>query len=158
MRLALLCGSLQPGRDGVGDYCRKLGSELGRLGHQILLISLNESCPRSPNQEVADDFSVLRCGVYHSLSRRVEVARRALEHFCPDWVSLQYVCYGYHPKGLAWRWNPIFAELGKLGGRRHLMLHELWSGEGGYPPLRHRLLGLGQRWSILDLYQRFRPD
>jgi len=149
---------MQPGRDGVGDYCRKLGSELSRLGHQILLISLNELYLRSPGHEMAEGFSVLRCGLHDSLCRRLELSRRALEQFCPDWVSLQYVCYGYHPKGLAWGWNPIFAELGKTGPRRHLMLHELWSGEGGHPPLRHRLLGLGQRWSIVDLYRRFRPD
>src|SRR6185369_1226722 len=99
MRLALLCGSLHPGRDGVGDYCRKLGSELSRLGHQILLLSLNERYLRGSDQEMAEGFSVFRCGLYDSLCRRLALARRALEQFCPDWVSLQYVCYGYHPKG-----------------------------------------------------------
>jgi hypothetical protein len=85
----------------------------------------------------------------------MEVVRNALKRFSPDWISLQYVCYGYHPRGLAWRWNPVFAELGNIAAHRHLMLHELWIDP---PPFHRRLIGLGQRWVVCNLHRRFRPD
>jgi len=88
---------------------------------------------------------------------RAGVAQESLHSFRPDWVSLQYVCYAYHPKGLAWRWNPLFTRLGATAGHRHLMLHELWSGEGGHPPLKHRVIGLGQRWTVHHLHRQFQP-
>jgi hypothetical protein len=155
MRMAFICSSLEPGRDGVGDYCRRLGSEMERLGHDIFLISLNDRWQKGQSSAVNKHLSVLRCGLSTSLARRAEMAREALRRFCPDWVSLQYVCFGYHPRGLAWRWNPVFAELGNMGSHRHLMLHELWIGP---PPLHRWLIGWGQRQVIRDLQRRFRPD
>ena len=41
MKLIFICGSLEPGRDGVGDYTRRLAGELIRQGHQIAIIALN---------------------------------------------------------------------------------------------------------------------
>jgi hypothetical protein len=68
---------------------------------------------------------------------------------------LQYVCFGYHPRGLAWRWNPVFAGLGRLASHRHLMLHELWIGP---PPAHRRLIGWGQKCTVRDLKSRFQAD
>ena len=155
MRLAFLVGSLEPGRDGVGDYCRQLGLAAEKLGHTVLSIALNDRWLEARENKSA---SVLRLSASVVQAQRTGVVQEALREFCPDWVSLQYVCYAFHPKGMAWQWNPAFAKLGVIGKRRHLMFHELWSGEGGRPPLRHRIIGLGQRLVIRDLHQRFRPD
>jgi hypothetical protein len=155
MRVAFICGSLAPGRDGVGDYCRRLGSEMRKLGHDILLISLNDRWCQGEGKDAEESMPLLRCASATPLKQRVEVVGQALQRFRPDWVSLQFVCFGYHPKGLPWRWNAVFADLGRLASHRHLMLHELWIGP---PPLRRWLLGLGQKWLIRDLGRRFRPD
>lgn len=155
MRMALICGGLEPGRDGVGDYARQLGAELERQGHETLLIALNDRWQTRPGTTRPHR---LRLDPATPPRRRAETARAALLDFRPDWLSLQYVCYAYHAKGLAWQWNPIFARLGGIARRRHLMLHELWSGEGGHPPLRHRIIGLGQRWCVRDLHRHFQPD
>jgi hypothetical protein len=154
MRIAFLCSGLEPGRDGVGDYCRRLGSELVGLGHDVSLIALNDRWHKDGCNRADGNVSVLRCGASVSLSRKVEIAGQALKHFSPDWLSLQYVCYGYHPKGLAWRWNSAFANLNRLCSHRHLSMHELWIEP---PPLRHWAIGMGQRWIIRNLCSRFCP-
>ena len=43
MKICFICGSLEPGKDGVGDYSRRLAGELIRLGHQASIISINDS-------------------------------------------------------------------------------------------------------------------
>jgi hypothetical protein len=40
LNIVFLCGSLQPGRDGVGVYTRRLAGEVIRQGHQASIISL----------------------------------------------------------------------------------------------------------------------
>ena len=42
MKLVFICGSLEPGKDGVGDYVYILARELIDLGHTCLLIALND--------------------------------------------------------------------------------------------------------------------
>ena len=42
MKLLFLCGSFEPGQDGVGDYTRMLATELIQLGHQVSVIALND--------------------------------------------------------------------------------------------------------------------
>ena len=37
MKIAFLCGSLEPWRDGVGDYTRRLAGDLQACGHQVLV-------------------------------------------------------------------------------------------------------------------------
>ena len=188
-----VCSSLEPGRDGVGDYTRRLAGELIRQGHECRLLSLNEKVEsrklKEENRneiqgaEVSDQRSAVRSQksdlrsptsgfaelqqsegtsveclrLPGSLGRpeRAALARQWVGDFNPDWVSLQYVCYGFHPKGLTGRWNPVFAELGDAARHRHLMFHELWVGP---PPFHRRLIGWGQQCVIRDLHRRFRPS
>jgi hypothetical protein len=105
MKIAFLCSSLEPGRDGVGDYTRTLAGELVRLGHQVFLIALNDRWITGEKAEEQARLQTLRFGPNLSIAGRVTIARQALDQFAPDWVSLQYVCYGFHPKGLPWRWS-----------------------------------------------------
>jgi len=192
MRLAFLCGSLEPGRDGVGDYTRRLAGELIRQGHPSIILALNDKYKPEAGSEKAEgrrqkgeldeggegrqrnfhlpssishlletqrsegtNVECLRLPGALGWTERVELARQWLEDFNPDWVSLQYVCYGYHPKGLAWRWNRLFAELGSMARHRHLMFHELWIDP---PPWHRQLLGMVQQWIIHNLHRHFRPD
>jgi hypothetical protein len=155
MRLAFICGSLETGKDGVGDYCRRLGGEMQKLGHDVLLLSLNDPWHRQQGGQSGQRPAILRLGSADSLKRRSVAAQEAIRSFEPDWVSLQYVCYAYHPKGLAWQWNSLLAKVADLGKRRHIMFHELWIEP---PPLRRRFIGWAQRLVIRDLYRRLRPD
>ena len=43
MKIAFLCGSLEPGFDGVGDYVRMLASEVIVQGHQAVIVAINDT-------------------------------------------------------------------------------------------------------------------
>ena len=38
MKITFICGSLNPGQDGVGDYTRRLAAQLALDGHECQLI------------------------------------------------------------------------------------------------------------------------
>jgi hypothetical protein len=88
--------------------------------------------------------------------KRVEKARAALQEFQPDWVSLQFVCYGFHPKGLTFEFARHVAPLFTLG-RGHVMLHELWIGESNGYGLKDRVIGWLQKRSVIGLLRTLRP-
>jgi hypothetical protein len=43
MKIAFITGGLEPGRNGVGDYARRLAGELIQLGHPAVIVGLNDS-------------------------------------------------------------------------------------------------------------------
>lgn len=159
LKIVFLTSCLEPGRDGVGDYTRRLAAECIRQGHPGVILALNDSYITQSVIESQEregvPVPVLRLPPIIPWRDRLVVARKYLEEFKPDWISLQYVCYGYHRKGLAWCLNPVVAELGRLAKRRHIMFHELWIGP---PPLHRWLVGTMQKWMIQDLHRRFRPN
>ena len=40
MNILFICGSAEPGKDGVGDYTRRLCGELLRTGHRTRILAL----------------------------------------------------------------------------------------------------------------------
>ena len=97
MRLAFLTSSLAPGRNGVGDYTRHLAAELDRQGHPCLAIGLADT------ETVLEEGGtpVVRLAADRPWPERLLQARAALAGFAPDWVSLQFVAYAWHPRGYA---------------------------------------------------------
>ncbi len=151
MKIAFLTSCLAPGKDGVGDYTQLLAEECERLGHRCALLALNDKF-------AADESSPgLRLSADRPWSERLAQARSFLEWFKPDAVSLQFVCYGYHPKGIQPRLAKWFQPLIN-GARLHLMLHELWIGEETGASLKARLIGAAQRWSVLNMVRRLQPN
>ena len=152
MRLLFLGSSLAPGRNGVGDYIRCLAAELGRQGHACLAIGLADT------EDALDPHDpVVRFDRRRPWSQRLVQARVAVAGFAPDWVSLQFVAYAWHPRGyalgLAERLAPLFK-----GRRRHLMLHELWVGLSRHDRFVNRLHGFVQRRAILALHRGLQPQ
>ena len=149
LKIAFLTSSLDPGRDGVGDYTALLAAECERLGHKVRLLALND--PFADGEMRNPDL--LRLGVDQPWTERVKSARDFLDDFSPDFVSLQFVCYGFHPRGIDFQ---LAARLKKIIGDRpaQIMFHELWIGADGSASLKQRLTGLLQRRCILDLFRR----
>jgi len=160
MRLAFFCGSLEPGRDGVGDYTRRLAAECIRLGHPCVIVALNDLPVERPvfESQMVEDVSilVLRLSSLSPWNERIAEARQWIGAFHPDWMSLQFVCFGYHRRGLC-------SGLGKRLAAIHptavwqIMFHELWLGLEANASLKHRLWGALQRSIILDLVRRLHP-
>ncbi len=148
MKIAFVTSGLEPGADGVGDYTRRIASELRRNGHACRLIALNEN-RTAPSEEP----NVLRLGADTPWTERIARAKEFIEEFRPDWASLQFVCYGFDPKGFIR--NRIDGLASLLSQRpAHIMLHELWAGETVDAGWKQRLIGRVQRKYVLDLVAR----
>ena len=156
-KIMLVCSGLEPGRDGVGDYCRRLAAELTRLGISCSILALNDghatsdilASPESP-------VRLTRLPSALSHAAKLARARAAIADFDPDWISLQFVSYGFNSKGIPFR--EIFY-LPSLFGDRHLhvMMHELWVGLGVEASLKNALIGALQKRVVVALLWRLRP-
>jgi hypothetical protein len=148
VRLTFITSSLAPGKDGVGDYTRELASSCQSLGVRCTLVALNDhhiECTREETQSArGESLACLRLSASRPWPERLRIADGWLSDSCPDWISLQFVAYGYHPKGIVRGLDRLLAAV--IGDRPlHLMLHELWIGAERSAPLRRRLIGTLQR-------------
>src|SRR4030095_903714 len=104
MKIAFLCGSLEPGCDGVGDYVRRLASEIILQGHTPILVAINDLHIISEYngfQSIANaDIAVCRIPSCLSIKERFKLAKKRINAFAPDWLSIQFVPYAFHSKGL----------------------------------------------------------
>ena len=157
MKIAFLNSSLEPGRDGVGDYTRLLAQECIRQGHSCCLIALNDHWLAEPGSGAENGMDVLRLPAALNWTDRTRLAREMLDNFGPDWISLQFVPYAFHPKGivlgLASHLKPLTAF-----AKFHLMFHELWIGSEPGWPVKERVIGKIQRAYILNLHRALKPQ
>ncbi len=161
MRILFLCSSLELGRDGVGDYTRRLSGELVKAGHECVIVAVNDCYALSRQEPVfAESFKKLqiptlfRLPKLKSWSHRFTIIRSLVHYFDPDWISLQYVPHGLQEKGLPF---PFAWHLGGLGARAlsHIMFHELWvEPRGGF---QKKILSLLQRRIVSMLWHNLQP-
>jgi hypothetical protein len=152
MRLLFLCACLEPGRDGVGDYTRRLAQECAALGHSCALLALRDPFAGRSGGAADDAFPTLRLAPGADLAPAVAFRER----FAPDWISLQLVAYGLHPRGLLFSAIPrLRAVIGAVP--LHLMLHELWLGNEAAPTWKDRVMGALQKASLRRLIQVLKP-
>ncbi len=160
MKIAFITSSLEPGRDGVGDYTRLLAEECVRQSHECCLVSLNERfLSQISKSKIAVDLveiPLLRLPISMPWRQRTAHAEKLLALFQPDWISLQFVPYGYQDKGivikLSKRLQPLIKER-----QLHIMFHELWIGQNTSAKLKERLIGTVQKFFILQLIKQLQP-
>lgn len=133
MKIVFICGSLEAGRDGVGDYTRRLSAEIIRHGHQAEAISLYEKNIQSSIAEKQYDdnteLQVLRISAKLTNKLRFDLARTWIDDFEPEWISLQFVPYSFNSKGICFGLGKRLKNLGE-SYKWHIMFHELWIGKG----------------------------
>lgn len=160
MRIAFVTSCLELGRDGVGDYTRLLAQECVRQGCGCCLISLNDKFISQPTKSCIEvdreKIPVLRLPATLSWSQRTVSAKNFVDQFNPNWISLQFVPYGFQAKGIVFglgKW------LRQLTQRRqvHLMFHELWIGEHIGASLKDQVIGRVQKSFVLNLVKQLQP-
>jgi hypothetical protein len=163
LKIVFLCSSLEAGRDGVGDYTMHLADELKSYGHECLLVALNDKyvksglCSPSDAGSISRKTQEVRLSSNESWRRRIAVVQKIVYEFKPDWVSLQFVPYGFHRKGLPFLLPKRLASL--CGGlHSHVMFHELWYGDAPGSKLKHFLIYLLQRFIIQRLISELNPQ
>jgi glycosyltransferase involved in cell wall biosynthesis len=161
MRILFLCSCLEPSRDGVGDYTRSLAGECVRQGHSCAIIALHDHFIANSMESVDDagtqKIPVLRLPAKLTWRERMEQAVAFRSHFQPDWISLQFVPYGFNDKGIVLNLARAFRTL-TADHRLHLMLHEIWIGQTPAAPLRQHLIGFFQRLGIKRLLSSLQPQ
>jgi hypothetical protein len=148
MKIIFICGSLEPSKDGVGDYTRRLAGEIINQGHEVALIAMNE---RGLNEVIKQDDSfknVLRLPSIIPWRLREEDARNFIDEFKPDFISLQFVIYGWHDKGLPLFLPKMLARISQ-GYKLHLMFHELSIGLSQGVSLKENIIGFLQRILVI---------
>lgn len=160
MKFLFLCGSLEPGRDGVGDYVRQLAGELLRKGHEAVGISLND---QYVTQEdfispvlAKEELLLLRLPANWPATRRFQRAHQWVEEFQPDWISLQFVPHAFHSKGLPFFLGKYLRRLTQ-GWPVHLMMHEAWVGSEPGTDLKRLLISMLQEALIIRMIKRIEP-
>lgn len=161
MKIVFLCGSLEPGKDGVGDYIRRIAGELVYGGHQVAAVALYDVFIKKESSSIqnveGNQLPVLRLGSSCPAKNRFLKAKQWIDEFNPDWLSLQFVPFAFHPKGVPIGLNSMLAELGK-GRRWHIMFHELWVGMDVQASKKFRIWGFVQRQLIKSLISKLQAE
>ncbi|GHT53497.1 hypothetical protein FACS189446_1060 [Bacteroidia bacterium] len=128
MKILFICGSLEPGRDGVGDYTRRLAGEIIRQGHDASIIALNDrfvdAIIRTEQLSEKTNISVLRLPSILPKKEKYKTAGKFIQDFNPEWLSLQFVPYSFQKRGLPFGLGKNLGEISS-GRKWHIMFHEL---------------------------------
>ena len=161
MKILFICGSLEPGKDGVGDYSTRLAVQLILQGHVASILALNDMFLISDIEEVLQvkgvQLPVLRLPSVCSLKIRFNKAEKYIQNFNPDWLSLQFVPFSFHPKGLPFG---LAVKLKRIAKERlwHIMFHELWVGMDKRANYKLRIWGKVQKRLIKSFTKRIKPS
>jgi hypothetical protein len=162
MKIVFLCCNLERGRCGVGDYTSRLASELIRKhNHTVGVVALNDKYIEEEfngNLHYEDIiFPILRVPAIWKSKSRFAHAEKWITDFDPDWLSLQFVNFGFQIKGLPFGLSKFLIPLGK-GRKWHVMLHELWVGMNKQATFKYFLWGQVQKYLLLSLVSKLRPQ
>jgi hypothetical protein len=160
IKIIFICSSLEPGHDGVGDYARRLAAALIRAGHSCAVLSLADRhvAQQYAGMQQADgvDVPVMRLSSVIEIKQRFALAKEWVDEVNPEWLSLQFVPFGYHPKGLMTGLSRLLLGLSK-GRKWHIMFHELWVGIADEESQKLKWWGKAQRMLIKSLVKNLKP-
>ena len=160
MNILFICGSAEPGKDGVGDYTRRLCGELIRIGHEAHILSLcdHQVAFFTLDYKEIEGTKVVanRIPKATSNNQRRIWSQNVLNDFEPDWISLQYVPYSFNSKGLPF-WLPSFLKKLKGNHKWHIMFHELWLGIDIESSFRHKCIGKLQQLIVHNTIHNTKP-
>ncbi len=160
MKIIFICGSIEPGKDGVGDYVRSLSVELIRQGHEVQAIALNDrNTDEAYEGEQVLDGTAVRVSRLPSVwpdKKRYISAKSHILNFKPDWISFQFVPYSFQDRGLPYNLKS-FARMVRGEARWHIMFHELWLGFTPDSPLKDKVIGFFQSRIMLSLTRLIKP-
>lgn len=158
MKISFLCGCLEPGKDGVGDYSRRLAGELLKKGHQVSLLALNDHFLDTDGEleELQALLPVFRIRGPMTRTHNLRLIEKRIEKLDPEWLSLQYVPFSFNNKGLPVQLAKQLALLGN-GRKWHIMFHELWIGMDKKDSFKLKILGRFQKHIVKKTIDKLVP-
>lgn len=148
-----LAPEILPGAGGVADYCGQLAAALTPLGFDCHLASWNETAAQIGDLGFPS-VALHTAGATHlDKSRKL---RRYLDDSAIEWVSLQFVNFGFAKRGLIGGLGKSLR--GAIQDRPcHIFLHELWLGAHRGARLREKAWGYVQKLQTLRLIEHLEP-
>jgi hypothetical protein len=151
----------------VGDYTWRLASELTKRGHSCSLLALADfhvqeatygerPVPANQTGETFNGISYARLAAMDSWRSRLIGAKEFVAKAAPDWISWQFVLYGFDPKGIGFGLGKRLREIA-TGYKNEIMFHEIWIGEARQSTLKNKVIGSFQKRAIRDVLQKIRP-
>lgn len=160
MRILFICGSFEPGRDGVGDYLRQLCLELMRNGIEVAVAAIYDRHVTGDRELMlaggAAQVAALRIPATLTADKKAELLKAYVAEFNPEWMSLQYVCFSFHDKGLNFGLTSILSEAGK-GRKWEMMFHEIAVGMYVGTSFKELIWGKVQQYLAKDLMKKLKP-
>jgi len=154
-RVLFLAPAIQAGSGGVADYSRRLAHELSSPGLECHLASwTEEKMPCGPETEGIGELYLGRAGA--APREKCLMLAEYISRLKIDWVSLQFVSYGFQPRGLVGNLGRAIEPLADLC-KWHVFFHELWLGEQHGATAYESAIGWLQKRQILRLLDRLRP-
>lgn len=160
MKIVFLCGAMEAGRDGVGDYVRRLSAELIRQGHHPAVVALNDRHIQDVFFEIQKAegtiIPVLRIPENWSNKRRYGMANKFIMDFGPQVLSLQFVPYSFHVKGIPYQM--LFGlkhMLTEMRSKFHIMFHEMWLDTP--VGILQRITAIAQKMLVARLVKELKP-
>ncbi|MVN22224.1 hypothetical protein [Mucilaginibacter arboris] len=162
MRILFICGSLESGSDGVGDYTKRLATEIIKKNHEVAILAINDQFinTKIERTELVDSFQLLVYRIPSNLTStiRYEIANLWIDNFSPEWLSLQYVPFSFNSKGIPLELHKGLSKF-SIGGRRwHIMFHELWVGMEKNSTFKYKIWGGIQKFLIKKLIKKLNPS
>jgi hypothetical protein len=157
MRLLFITSAYEPGRDGVGDYVRLLGEKCQLAGHECAVLALNDKFTSQKIEIESHGFKLLRLPVSISRKQKEILSKTFIDFFRPDWVSLQFVSYGYDKNGIA---SDLYFVLKKVLPNTtipQVTFHELWIGTEKGHQIKPFIIGQAQKFFIMRILKKFKP-
>ncbi|THH39285.1 glycosyltransferase family protein [Neolewinella litorea] len=159
-RILFLCGSLVPGKDGVGDYARKMAAELIAGGTGVRLLATHDKGVAETTEEEQREGTVavpvVRIPYGAPQQERIRRIQDSIDGYHPGLLSLQYVPYSFSPYGLPFSLIQQLRSL-RYRGRWHVMFHELWIKNQGVRTPKDTVVSALQRLAVLGLTKVLRP-
>lgn len=157
-KILFICGSLDPGKDGVGDYTYQLSKELSKQGYTVAIIAIYDKFIETPLQEIAtkDGIDVMRISSRFSKEKKSFLIKDFVKKHNPTYISLQFVPFSFHKRGTPWLLVNILSKIKSV--RWHIMFHELWVGMEKNDPWKLKLWGHAQYQIIKQLIKKLKPQ
>ncbi len=150
---------MEPGKDGVGDYVSRLAVNLSKEGFTINVIALNDPFVSEITKEERKSHNtgywVVRIPSFFSSREKIKIVEEWINSLAPEWVSLQYVGFGFNKYGLPLEMLRLKKSL--ASSNLHIMFHELWCGTARESKIKEKILGNFQKLLISKMYASLNP-
>lgn len=149
--ITFICGSFEEGKDGVGDYIRKLAKELTKFGREISVLAISdkfvdECYGKELKFDQTNSVKVLRIPFLVNWYEKEKLSKQFMAENDTKICSIQYVPHAFHNKGLPFNLLKYLANVSNFRNLKfHIMFHELWIQELGiknyiYREIQKRIL------------------